>query len=252
MQIGDSTMEFVNLNKRQDWLCRMITGQGTYQRPLARVKLIETLQGKIKRALKCDSADGDADSCEEDGLEAKDGIDDPMNQLSFEEHTQSPEVSKAKPKQSARKHKKNVILRLTLPEEPPEKNSKSKETREVTLWLTNRQAVWLGVEHIPWAIRVMHEQYLLGGVCNVEPDDDMQECSPVKSRDVRWDFNAGCWVATVKTGSTVKERRLKPSNLDQAEASLVKDGCNLASMGYEDIKSTAFQVISTWVENQSS
>ena len=237
VQIGDSKMEFVNLNKRQDWLCRMVSGIACHQRPLARVKLIDTLQAKINAGW------GD-----EDGDRKKAEIDDPMNQLGFGETTVP--VGRPRPStRAARKHSKNFVLRAVLPKEPPEKNAKCEETYEVSLWLSNRQSVWIGVEHIPWAVQYMHEEYILGGVPNIEMSPDS---SPAKSNDIRWDFSSSCWLATVGTGPSAKERRLKPSSLDPAEASMVVDaGCNVGSMSYEERKSTAYHILSAWVEKSS-
>ena len=248
VQIGDSKMEFVNLNKRQDWLCRMVSGIACHQRPLARVKLIDTLQAKIKHGLIPEGGEVVADSGDEDGDRKHAEFDDPMNQLGFGEAT----VPVGRPRTStraARKHSKNIVLRAVLPKEPPEKNARCEATYEVSLWLSNRQSVWIGVEHLPWAVQYMHEEYLLGGVSNIEMSPDS---SPAKSSDIRWDFSSSCWLATVGTGPNTKERRLKPSSLDPAEASMVVDaGCNVGSMSYEELKSTAYQILLAWVEKSS-
>jgi hypothetical protein len=82
VESGNANMEFVNLNKRQDWLCRMVSGQGSWGRPLNRVKLIETLQTRMKRALQNECVDDDATASD---AEPSASIDDPMSNLAFED-----------------------------------------------------------------------------------------------------------------------------------------------------------------------
>ena len=77
--------------------------------------------------------------------------------------------------------------------------------------------------------------------------------SPVKSKNVRWDFNSDCWVATVETGSSVKERRLKPSKITLQEASMFLDqNVSLNSMGYEEQKRIAHEILTAWLQPQDS
>ena len=74
-------MDFVNLNKWQDWLCKMVSGQGSWGRPLNRVKLIETLQSRMKRALQNEKEDDDTLGSDAEHVAS---IDDPMSNLAFD------------------------------------------------------------------------------------------------------------------------------------------------------------------------
>ena len=82
VESGNAHMEFVNLNKRQDWLCRMVSGQGSWGRPLNRVKLIETLQTRMKRALQNENVEDDTLGSDAEQFAS---IDDPMSNLAFED-----------------------------------------------------------------------------------------------------------------------------------------------------------------------
>lgn len=251
VQVGDTKMEFVSLNKRQDWLCRMVSGIGSYSRPLARVKLIDTLQSKIRRAIasECDETADDENSDEETNARL---IDDPMSALDFGDDFAALGKSKGQNKKGKKKgNRKNVMLRVMMPREPQEKNPNSNQKKEISVWLTNQLSVWICIEDLPWAVQFMHDQYLLGGVSTVV-EDGLPSASPAKSKNIRWDFNSGCWVATIDTGSTTKERRLKPSQLNAQEAStFVDQNVCLTAMAYEDLKQTSFLVLQAWLDQHS-
>jgi hypothetical protein len=139
-----------------------------------------------------------------------------------------------------------------MPREAPEKNPACAETYEVRVWLANQMAVWIHIEDLPWAVAFMHDQYTVGGVSAVvDEPEQLPSPSPVKSKNVRWDFNSDCWVATVETGSSVKERRLKPSQITSQEASMFLDqNVSLNSMGYEEQKRIAHEILIAWLEQQ--
>ena len=245
VKIGDSNMEFVQLHKRQDWMCKMVTGQGSWERPLKRVKLLDALQRKIRSAM--GGEDEEADGVGSDGEDDVSKIDDPMASLAFGgEYLDQP---KEKPKKSKRLLvRKDVLLRLQMPEEPPEKNPACRQMREVRAWIANPKAVWLSIEDLPWAIAFTHDQYSLGGVSTVV-DEEVASASPAKSKNVRWDFKADCWVATVETGSSKKERRIKPSALRFREAAaFVEPNVDLSTMGYEEKKRIAYEALHAWLE----
>ena len=81
VETGNENMEFVNLNKRQDWLCKMVSGQGSWGRPLNRVKLIETLQTRMRRALQNEKEEVDTPVSDAEQFAS---IDDPMLNLAFD------------------------------------------------------------------------------------------------------------------------------------------------------------------------
>jgi hypothetical protein len=57
----------------------------------------------------------------------------------------------------------------------------------------------------------------------------------------------------VETGSSVKERRLKPSQITSQEASMFLDqNVSLNSMGYEEQKRIAHEILVAWLEQQDS
>lgn len=244
--IGEVSMEFVNLSKRQDWLCKMVTGQGSWQRPLNRVKLIETLLRKMRSALSVEGEDDGAVGS--DGEENVSAIDDPMASLAFEDDEMLKQKDNPSKLRRHKKTKKNVLLRLRMPREAPEKNPACAQTYEVRVWPANLNSVYICIEDLPWAVAFMHDQYSLGGVSTVV-DEEVQSASPVKSKNVRWDFNSDCWVATVETGSSSKERRIKPSQLHLQEVSpFLEPSVSLSSMGYEEKKRIAYEVLTAWLE----
>ena len=98
VKTGDVDVEFVQLSKRQDWMCKMVTGLGSWERPLKRVKLLETLQRKIRSAML--GEDDEADGVGSDGEDDASKIDDPMANLAFDDN----ELGKPKEKQKNRKN----------------------------------------------------------------------------------------------------------------------------------------------------
>ena len=255
--IGNQAMEFVHVHKRCEWLCRMVTGEAPYNRPLGRVKLLDKLLHKVRKRWGEPEGGGSDSECD---LNCKEPIDDPMASLAFEGEPVTVVANKKKKFRgsSNRNDKKDTIMRVRFPAEPPEKNPSCKEVYEVCLLLQNSTSVWLLTDHLPWAIAYMHDQWLLGGVDAIEDEEEPAE-SPLKSKTIKWDFQHDCWVATVVSDSTKTEKRLKPFDsevraawrLSQGKETMVMEVENEGSaLGYDVMKTEAYKILENWVREQ--
>ena len=118
--IGNQAMEFVHVHKRCEWLCRMVTGEAPYNRPLGRVKLLDKLLHKVRKRWGEPEGGGSDSECD---LNCKEPIDDPMASLAFEGEPVTVVANKKKKFRgsSNRNDKRDTIMRVRFPAEPPEK-----------------------------------------------------------------------------------------------------------------------------------
>ena len=65
---------------------------------------------------------------------------------------------------------KNKVLEIEMPERSPEEDPGCSEKRTISLYIADRQQVWLDNDHLDWAIRCLYVQHLLKGVPLVAPD----------------------------------------------------------------------------------
>ena len=256
VQIGIETMEFVHIHRRCEWLCKMVTGEAPHNRPLTRVKLIDKLLHKVRRRW----VEQENSSGSDDDLIVAEPIDDPMASLAFDGEQDTVVANKKKEaKKKNSDEKKNTIMRVRMPQEPPELNPNCKSTYEICLLLQGARSLWLLTKHLPWAIGYMHKQWKHGGVDAIEDEPEPDE-SPVKSKSIKWDFQHECWVATVISERTTTEKRLKPSDSEvrsawranQGKESTVMEGETEGSaLGYEVMKTAAYEILENWVREQN-
>lgn len=272
IKVGHETFDFVHLNTKQDWLCKAVTGEGASSRPMKRVKLLQTIQQKLKSRVQGD--DDDEVNCEVAPAVA---ADDPMLGLDMggpaEPEGPGQGKDKGKKKVSSKRNvvRVNTVLRLLLPERCPEQHPECKELREVPLWVKNKREIWLGLDHLKWAMEIMYHQHKLGGISAVPSEEFASpavagvgagsspssssdgDSSPSRSVAVKWCFHVNAWKATVtENGQVVRERALKPANTEADEASTVMDSAaaNLQDMKYSELKNVAFKVLQRWGEMQ--
>jgi hypothetical protein len=254
--IGSETIDFVHLNKRCEWLCRVVSGEAPHGRPLSRVNLIDRLAEKLRR--RCNDLDLESDN----ENETQSQIDDPMASLAFDDEPADTVVATSrktisrKELRCTKRRTRNTLMRVQMPREPPEKNPKCKAMIEICMLIQNTKSVWINVEHLPWAVAYMHEQWKLGGVDAIE--DEPAE-SPVKSKVIKWDFQHDCWVASVCSESTKTEKRLKPFDAEvkralqetQGNDSMVMEGeSDGRHLSYDLLKTTAYTILDNWIQTQ--
>ena len=246
-------MEFVHLTSKQDWLCKAVTGDCVSRRPLGRVRFLKTLASKLY---------GATAGLDEEGEDAADdhaSLSDPMSAFAFEEdpQTKPSEQEKSKVKTPRATMKKNCVLRFRMPEKCQERFPGDSATREVTCFVKSKREVWLGVEHLPWAINYMHNQFILGGVpahnsptsstasssaSSASPSTTSSDGSP----NLHWDFAAAAWVATLEGDGPRKQRMLRPVDVQLEEASTVVDVSSLDGLPYVDLKNIAAKILQKW------
>ena len=66
---------------------------------------------------------------------------------------------------------KNRLVTVTVPAVSPEEDPMSTSTRTIQLYVVDRKQVWLDLDDVEWALRVLYMQYQLKGVPVVSPDD---------------------------------------------------------------------------------
>jgi hypothetical protein len=143
--IGSETIDFVHLNKRCEWLCRVVSGEAPHGRPLSRVNLIDRLAEKLRR--RCNDLDLESDN----ENETQSQIDDPMASLAFDDEPADTVVATSrktisrKELRCTKRKTRNTLMRVQMPREPPEKNPKCKAMIEICMLIQNTKSVWINV-----------------------------------------------------------------------------------------------------------
>ena len=109
--------------------------------------------------------------------------------------------------------------------------------------------VWISVNDVPWLVRLMYDQFCLGGVsllpeqCSDEQTLAMAggEESAAAELDISWDFVASAWVAA--------GRQLKLDEVSPREAAaLGVDEAAWRDLGYAGKKELAYKVLRHMLE----
>jgi len=66
---------------------------------------------------------------------------------------------------------KNRFVTVTAPAVTPDEDPMSTGTRIIQLHVVDRKQVWLDLDDVEWALRVLYMQFVLKGVPVVSPDD---------------------------------------------------------------------------------
>lgn len=164
----------------------------------------------------------------------------------------------------------NTVALMTVAEQCPERYPDNRAQREINLWVKTKRQVWLGLEHLSWAVAYMHDQHVLGGI-PVNPSDKFggygtsptvvgssssssgaDFSSPEKAASVRWCFRTNAWNARVMhEGALQCERFLKVADIDITEVSAVAEGVHsLDSCTYPQLKGIAYKILENWAEQQ--
>lgn len=257
VQIGPESFEFARMGLKQEWLCRVITGEGPSRHPLSRTSLLRDL---VQLSFDAVTDDRELDQL---GLEAQRPA-DAMDALDMGVETSAiAEMAPKRNRNSKKRDKVNCIVTVHMREIAPEKDPECMFRREVQIWSTsNKKEVLLAVEHLPWAIQYMRDQYRLGGVPSAIAEMDVSRSaglgqspntgSPSLSatRSISWDFSRSCWTAVVTVDKDKRQRQLKPAHIQLEEASLVKEDLNdLRGMDYCELKELAFKVLDRWASD---
>ena len=254
VHVDGTSMEFAHLTTKQDWLCKAVAGECVSRRPLVRVKLLKSLTKKLFEVTTGSAVEVDAEAP---------ATDDPMNALGWNEDSDDSTVmedrsvvtedQKRKKKAPRTTQRKNCVIRFEVPERCPEKFPGDKTVRQIRCFVKSKREIWLGIEDLPWAIQYMHDQFRLGGVpvgespsSSSTPASSAAPDSPEDSAKLHWDFASDAWVATVEKEGTIKQRSLKPNEVQLAEASTVVDVSCLKGMPYKELKDIAAKILLKW------
>ncbi len=183
---------FVKVDKRAEWLCKTTAGPTGQRGVLGRCKIFDELKAKLIDAVASLHSPPPEEPPEEDASPS-----DPMDAL---EAVEGP-VKKRKVYYQS-KRMKDHVTGVTMPEEEPMAHPGCEATREVLLYASSTNTLWIAAEHIPWFVTWVAHEYRSGGVAPVADSlDSLESNCGVPGVHIRWDF-AGAWEAVVLEGPT--------------------------------------------------
>ena len=183
-------IEFVKVDKRAEWLCKTTAGRNAQRGALGRCKIFDELKAKLIDAVAALHSPSSED-------EPSQSASDPMDAL---DSMEAPVKKRRVPYQS--KRMKDHVTGVTMPEEEPMAHPGCEATREVLLYASSTNTLWISAEHIPWFVTWVAHEYRSGGVAPVADSlDSLESNCGVPGVHIRWDF-AGAWEAVVLEGPT--------------------------------------------------
>ena len=148
---------------------------------LCRITLLTTLHEFVEKAC---NGELDTRAAEEEGGDEY----DPMEEIEVDDddNPRSRGVGYIDPNSKRARYQKNKaknrLLTVTVPAVAPEQDPMSTSTRTIKLYVVDRKQVWLDLDDVEWALRVLYMQFVLKGVPVVSPDDAGPFLTPQKRK----------------------------------------------------------------------
>ena len=250
--------EFVRLKKGEKLFIHAVCGPMDRQRGLKRTKMVEDLMDAAIAAVEGDEAVDEAAVAIDDAPRPH----DPMVDFSFGDDDSPPQEvgdsDKTPKKKTPPRRSANMAVAVEMPDQCREMYPTSTGVRQVACYVENpgkrngRSAskVWISVDDLPWLVRLMHDQFCLGGVPLLpeQCSDDSQtlamaggEESAAAELEISWDFVASAWVAA--------GRQLKLDEVSPREAAaLGVDEAAWRDLSYAGKKELAYKSLRHWLE----
>ena len=178
--VHDGEKIFVKMSASEPWLIGAVTGTRTHGL-LGRTTLLTTLHSFVEQAC---NGELDTRAAEEQGGDEYDPmeeieVDDDDNPRSRGGGYIDPNSKRARYQKNKAK---NRLLTVTVPAVAPEQDPMSTSTRTIKLYVVDRKQVWLDLDDVEWALRVLYMQFVLKGVPVVSPDDAGPFLTPQKRK----------------------------------------------------------------------
>ena len=183
------TKTFVKVGKNEEWVLKLVLGEGGQRGGLKRTKLVEELRAKL---------------VEEKGFASSPKVDDdPMNQLD----ELASVVTRESKRGYQRKRAKDKILTVEMPAHCQLGLNKSTEKARVEIMAVGTYQLWINMESVPWFISYLSAECRSGGVAHEDEGGDTPNCE-VDGLHIAWDFDTndawvGTWLEGPATGHTV-------------------------------------------------
>ena len=178
--VHDGEKIFVKMSASEPWLIGAVTGTRTHGL-LGRTTLLTTLHEFVEKAC---NGELDTRAAEEEGGDEY----DPMEEIEVDDddNPRSRGVGYIDPNSKRARYQKNKaknrLLTVTVPAVAPEQDPMSTSTRTIKLYVVDRKQVWLDLDDVEWALRVLYMQFVLKGVPVVSPDDAGPFLTPQKRK----------------------------------------------------------------------
>ena len=141
---------------------------------LVRTRLLTTLHSFVELAC---NGELDTRAAEEEGGDEQKLEYDPMEEIEVDDddNPRSRGVGYIDPNSKRARYQKNKaknrLVTVTAPAVTPEEDPMGTSTRTIKLYVVDRKQVWLDLDDVEWALRVLYMQFVLKGVPVVSPDD---------------------------------------------------------------------------------
>ena len=228
---------FVRVSKNDEWVLKLVLGDGGQKGGLRRTMLVEMLRSKL---------------IEEAGAAVAGPImaDDPMDQLD-----KSASVRPPSKRAKICKRAKDKIVAVEMPRYCHLGMNKSSEKINIELMACSTNQLWLNMDSVPWFISYLSAEVRSGGVSH-EAEDAIPSNCEVDNLNISWDFQSndawvGTWVEGPMKGNTVTVAMSKFNEVKfQQIAAQAGVETSFHNASREDLKTAARQYLLAHCERQ--
>ena len=224
---GARSVRFVRVEKNMGWLLKIVGGKEMRRGSLRRTRLLEELKEKLRHA---GSVVSDIPQLAGEMTSAVAEADEMSALMPVSGDTPPTRKRKYQPRRPL-----GMISRIIMPEKEPKQNPKATATREVRIFATGTNALWVCLSDLAWLVEWLADEIACGGV-PLDTGDigtssaDVAVAADVSPEDiaVKWDF-AGAWEARVPCGPLEGQViRSRPDKFCAKKWAAVADACGFA------------------------
>ena len=226
----------VPISNQEAWLCEMATDSPVYQRPMSRVRILQTLKDQLGAAAQADV------------------VDDKMGDLAFDDDGPELELTPRTPvkgpgprKRCAKGASASTLVEHTDPDvarllEMPGKPSVTKPTVQVQAAYGDKK-LYIALQSLPWLIQYIAEEKASGGVAPVAlRGDDHNEKS-----GVHWNARDNVWQARFRRDDGSWSTKTK-----SVHARMKCESDPLFGVDYEVAKKVVYDELDKWLNTQKA
>jgi hypothetical protein len=230
-QFDGVAVSCVPISNQEAWLCEMATDSPVYQRPMSRVRVLQTLKEHLGATAQADV------------------VDEKMGDLAFDDDGPELELTPRTPvkgpgprKRCAKSASASTVVEHTDPDvtrllEMPGTPSVTTPTVQVQVAYGDKK-LYIALQSLPWLIQYIAEEKASGGVAPVPLLGE----DPNKKSGIRWNHRDNTWQARMRRSDGTWSTKTK-----SVHARMESEGDPLFGADYEVAKKVVYDELEPWM-----
>ena len=230
-QFDGVAVSCVPISNQEAWLCEMAADSPVYQRPMSRIRILQTLKEHVGATAQADV------------------VDEKMGDLAFDDDGPELELTPRTPvkgpgprKRSTKSVSASTVVEHTDPEvtrslEMPGTPSVTTPTVQVQVAYGDKK-LYIALQSLPWLIQYIAEEKASGGVAPVAHLGE----DPNKKSGIRWNHRDNTWQARMRRSDGTWSTKTK-----SVHARMETEGDALFGADYEVAKKVVYDELEQWM-----